>query len=372
MQYGILTFKDPVPDISRKILHVDMDAFYASIEMRDDPSLINKPVVIAHHPRETGGKGIVSTCNYEARKYGIHSAMSALEAFKLCPHAVFIPGNRSYYRDVSQEIHQIFNSYTDLVEPLSLDEAYLDITKQKEDNISSLQTAREIQIRIKNQIGLSCSIGVSYNKFLAKIASDYHKPYGITVVRPEEAIDFLHQLSIEDFYGVGRKSLPHFESLGIRTGADLAAYSLEELITEFGKMGHSLYYKVRGIHNVPVKKYRERKSIGKETTFRVFLMSEEAVLKNIKDLTSKVADKLKGKGLLCQTLTLKIRYDDFQTITRQIHLETPVDNKEYLLRQAYQLWEKHGHLDQDIRLLGISVSSFIDPKNQPQAIKLLL
>lgn len=371
MQYGILTFKDPVPDISRKILHVDMDAFYASIEMRDDPSLINKPVVVARHPRETGGKGIVSTCNYEARKYGIRSAMSSLEAFRLCPHAVFIPGNRSYYREVSQEIHQIFNAYTDLVEPLSLDEAYLDITKQMKDSMSSLQIAREIQFRIKKQVELSCSIGVSYNKFIAKIASDYHKPHGITVVRPEEAIDFLHQLPIEDFYGVGRKSLPHFEALGIRTGADLAVYSLEELIAEFGKMGHSLYYKVRGIHNTPVKKYRERKSIGKETTFRVFLMTEEAVLKNIKTLTTKVVDKLKGKGLLCQTLTLKIRYDDFQTITRQVHLDHPVDNKDYLLSQAYQLWEKHGHLDQDIRLLGVSLSSFFDPKNQPQAIKLL-
>lgn len=362
MKYGILNFSEPTPDTSRKILHVDMDAFYASVEMRDNPKLANQPVVIAKHPNLTEGRGIVSTCNYIARQFGIHSAMSSLEAFKRCPHAVFIHGNMAHYVEVSEQIRQIFYQYTDSVEPLSLDEAYLDVTHNKKGIRSAIKIAHLIQQQILDEIGLTCSIGVSYNKFIAKIASDFHKPFGITLVTPEEAVEFLKQLPIEDFYGVGRKSVPAFHALKIMNGADLFEWNLDDLIQRFGKMGHSLYFKVRGIHNSPVKSTRERKSIGTETTFAKFLDNEADVLTFFERLTLKVVQKLKLKSLKAQTITIKIRFDDFETITRQLQLSKPSNDFEEYYAVVQKLWHKHGNLERNIRLLGVSVSKFEDLK----------
>lgn len=362
MQYGLLTFNEPKPDTSRKILHVDMDAFYANIEMRDQPKLVNQPVVIARHPKLTGGRGIVSTCNYIARQYGIHSAMPAIEAFQRCPHAVFIPGNMQYYSEVSAEIRQIFHQYTDLVEPLSLDEAYLDVTHNKFNHRSALQLAQRIQQQILDETKLTCSIGISYNKFIAKIASDFHKPFGITLVKPEEALEFLKQLPIDKFYGVGRKSLPSFHQLGIKTGEDLLEWELDELIKYFGKMGYSLYFKVRGIHNAPVNSLRERKSIGTERTFNQFLETEAEVAVIFEQLTAKVAKKLREKQLKAYTVTIKVRYDNFDTMTRQSQLEFPTDQYEDFLSVVQKLWEDHGQLNHTVRLLGVSVSKFENPE----------
>lgn len=360
MQYGILKFSEPKPDTSRKILHVDMDAFYASIEIRDNPQLTNKPVVIAKHPKLTEGRGIVSTCNYKAREYGIHSAMSSLEAFKRCPQAVFIHGNMQHYVEVSAQIRQIFYQYTDDVEPLSLDEAYLDVTQNKKGIKSAIKIARLIQQQILDEIGLTCSIGVSYNKFIAKIASDFHKPFGVTLVKPEEALEFLKQLPIEDFYGVGKKSVPTFHQHKIFKGEDIISWQLDDLIKLFGKMGYSLYYKVRGIHNAPVKNHRERKSIGTETTFSKFLESDADVLTIYHRLTQKIVDKLQEKNLKAQTITIKIRYDDFETLTRQMQLPTPSDQFDDCYRVVSQLWQTHGNLERSVRLLGVSVSKFED------------
>lgn len=358
MQYGLLKFDEPQPETSRKILHVDMDAFYASIEMRDNPKLANQPVVIAKHPKLTDGRGIVSTCNYIAREYGIHSAMSSLEAYKRCPQAVFIHGNMQHYKEISAQIREIFYQYTDEVEPLSLDEAYLDVTENKKGIKSAITLARMIQQQILKEIGLTCSIGVSYNKFIAKVASDFHKPFGVTLVKPDEAVEFLKQLPIEDFYGVGRKSVPTFHELGIFNGKDLYTWQLDSLIKRFGKMGYSLYFKVRGIHNAPVKNQRERKSIGKETTFSTFLETEADVLIIFERLTEKVVTILKEKGLKAQTITIKIRYDDFETITRQMQLPDPSDQLDECLRVVRKLWHDHGNLDRTVRLLGVSVSKF--------------
>ena len=337
-----------------------MDAFYASIEMRDNPKLANKPVVIAKHPNLTEGRGIVSTCNYKAREFGIHSAMSSLEAYKRCPHAVFIHGNMQHYVEVSAQIRQIFYQYTDLVEPLSLDEAYLDITNNKKEIKSAIKIARLIQQQILDEVGLTCSIGVSYNKFIAKVASDYHKPYGMTLVTPDEAVEFLKQLPIEDFYGVGRKSVPLFHQHKIFKGEDLIKWQLDDLIKHFGKMGYSLFFKIRGIHNAPVKNTRERKSIGTETTFSKFLESDADVLTIFERLTHKVAHKLQEKGLKAQTITIKIRYEDFETLTRQMQLPSPSDQFEDCIRIVKQLWETNGNLDRSVRLLGVSVSKFED------------
>lgn len=365
MKYGILSFDEPVPDTSRKILHVDMDAFYANVEIRDQPQLANKPVVIAKHPDLTGGRGIVSTCNYEARKYGIHSAMSAQEAYRRCPKAIFIPGRHSYYRKVSHQIRKIYTRYTDLIEPLSLDEAYLDVTNNKLGINSGVLIAQKIQRDIYQELKLTCSVGVSYNKFIAKIASDYHKPFGVTLVTPEDAPEFLKQLPIKDFYGVGKKTLPKFEERGIKTGEDLLKVSLDDLIQMFGKMGYSLYFKVRGIHNAPVVNSRERKSIGKETTFRHFLETDNEVLEVLSELTHQVINILNERQYKAYTVTIKVRYEDFETMTRQHQLPEPLDTFETCFEIVEELWQIHGHLDHSIRLLGVTVSNFADPDFVP-------
>ena len=370
MRYGLLTFEEPVPDISRKILHVDMDAFYASVEARDNPQIANKPIVIAKHPKLTGGRGIVSTCNYIARQYGIHSAMSAAEAYKRCPHAVFIQGSWEYYASVSRQIREIFAQYTDLIEPLSLDEAYLDVTQNKIGSKSALYVAYKIQAHIKSELNLTCSIGVSYNKFIAKIASDYRKPSGITVVTPEQAQSFLHDLPIEKFYGVGRQSIKSFHDLGIRTGKELAQLELDELVGYFGKMGQSLYYKVRGVHNAPVMSHRERKSIGKETTFVQFLSTEESVLAAFQTLTKRVIKTLQAKDLYATIVTIKVRYANFETLTRQIQLNQAFQTYDIAYETVQTLWEAHGDLAHEVRLLGVTVSGLVDYRNQPQQLTL--
>lgn len=361
MQFGMLEFEDINPDTSRKILHVDMDAFYASIEVRDNPKLKDKPVVIAKHPKLTGGRGIVSTCNYEARKYGIHSAMSAQEAYMRCPQAIFIQGDLNYYRSVSMQIREIFYEYTDLIEPLSLDEAYLDVTVNKKNMKSATLMALEIQKEIFNRTQLTCSVGISYNKFIAKIASDYHKPNGLTLVEPKDAQDFLLKLPIEKFYGVGKKSVEHFHELEIFNGEDLYNTSLDDLIKHFGKMGYSLYNKVRGVHNAAVNNQRERKSIGRERTFSVFLELESEVVDNINRLIDKIDEKHRISELKAHTITLKIRYDNFETITRQIQQVQAIQSVEESRELAEQIWEMHGDLEHSIRLLGVTFSNFDHP-----------
>lgn len=358
MKYGLLTFKDPVPDTSRKILHVDMDAFYASIEARDNPAIANKPIIIAKHPRLTGGRGIVSTCNYIARQYGIHSAMSSQVAYKLCPRGTFVEGNMRYYMSISQEIRQIFLSYTDLVEPLSLDEAYLDVTQNKKGIKSATILAKMIQQEILDRLGLTCSVGVSYNKFIAKVASDFKKPSGLTVVTPSDAPQFLKQLQLTQFYGVGKKFAATLNEHGIVTGEDVLPLELDELVSRYGKAGYSLYFKVRGIHDSPVVVGRERKQVGRERTYSPFLESNEEVAIHLQKLSEKVMARIQQKNLKPHTLTLKIRTESFDTKSRQIQVAQPIVTVARCYQMAYQLWERHGDLTTSIRLLGISVSNF--------------
>lgn len=361
MQYGLLRFDEPVPDTSRKILHIDMDAFYASIEVRDNPQLKGRPVVIARHPNQTGGRGIVATCNYEARKFGIHSAMPAIEAFRLCPQAVFIPGDHVKYRLVSQEIRQIFQQYTDKIQTVALDEAYLDVTENHLACPSASIIGRRIQEDIYRQLGLTCSVGVSYNKFLAKIASDYQKPAGFTVVTPDQAQAFLLTLPIDKFHGVGQKSLAEFNRLGVKNGQDLYQLDLEFLIKEFGKMGLSLYKKVRGQSSNQVLANRPRKSLGKERTFSNFLEREDQVLAQLESLADRLGQNLQDQDLSAHTITLKIRYQDFETISRQKSVDQAVENSQNILENVIDLWRAYGKLDRSIRLLGISLSNFEDP-----------
>lgn len=255
-----------INDLSRKIIHIDMDAFFAAVEIRDNPKLKGKPVIIGSDPRQTGGRGVVSTCSYEARAFGVHSAMSSKEAYERCPQAVFISGNYEKYKTVGLEIRAIFKRYTDLIEPMSIDEAYLDVTENKLGIKSAVKIARLIQQDIWQELHLTASAGVSYNKFLAKMASDYQKPHGLTVILPDQSQDFLKQMDIAKFHGVGKKTVERLHEMGIYTGADLLDVSEVTLIDRFGRLGFDLYRKARGIHNSPVKSDRIRKSIGKEKT----------------------------------------------------------------------------------------------------------
>ena len=357
-------------DTSRKIIHIDMDAFYASVEERDHPELIGHPLVIAKHPRDTGGKGVVTTANYAARKYGIHSAMSAQKAYELCPKANFVQGNRAHYAEISKEIHQIFHEYTDMIEPLSLDEAYLDVTVNKKNIKSAIKIAQMIQLEIWQKIHLTCSAGVSYNKFLAKLASDYKKPRGLTTILPEEAEAFLKDIPIEDFYGVGKKTVPRMHELGIFKGSDLYAKSEMELIQEFGKMGYSLYRKVRGIHDAPVEPNRDRKSVGRENTFGKPLLTDDAVIVQLRELARDVEKSLKRNQLHGQTVVLKVRDKDYETFTRRVTLPDYIDDQETIFFHANQIWSSFDLLEKGIRLLGITVTN-LDAKSY-ELIKLPL
>ncbi|GEK91461.1 DNA polymerase IV [Alkalibacterium kapii] len=355
MRYGILIFDEPERNISRKIIHIDMDAFYASVEIRENPSLSDKPVVIAKHPKDTGGRGVVTTANYEARKYGIHSAMSAQKAFELCPKALFVPPNFELYKEASRKMHQIFQRYTDKIQPLSLDEAYLDVTTNHINHKSATIIAERIRKEIYTELNLTCSAGVSYNKFLAKIASDFNKPNGITVIPPDKAHDFLMKLPIEKYHGVGEKSVEKMHGIGIYTGQDLYSKDELELVEHFGKMGHSLYRKVRGIDNSEVKNNREPKSVGKESTFSHNLVSENEVIGALRELSVKVMKNLNKKQKHGKTVVLKIRYEDFQTYTRRRTFPDFIDSEEMLFQIAVSIWEEESQ-DLSIRLLGITVT----------------
>ncbi|MBF8970670.1 DNA polymerase IV [Streptococcus sp. NLN76] len=344
-------------DQSRKIIHIDMDAFFAAVEERDNPALRGKPVVIARDPRVTGGRGVVSTANYEARRFGIHSAMSAKEAYERCPQAIFIQGDYAKYKAIGLEVREIFRRYTDLIEPMSIDEAYLDVTENKIGSQSAVKVARLIQEDIWRELQLTCSAGISYNKFLAKLASDFQKPRGLTVIKPGEALDFLAPLPIEKFHGVGKKSAERLRQMGVETGADLLDVSEIELIDRFGRFGYDLYRRARGIHNAPVKPNRIRKSFGKEKTYGKFLRQEADVRKELQGLAQQLATNLEREDVQGKTVVLKIRWEDFQTLTKRVSLDRSVFQEADLLEQALALYESIEEKDKAIRLLGITLTN---------------
>ena len=345
-------------DTSRKIIHIDMDAFFAAVEIRDNPNLRGKPVIIGNDPRKTGGRGVVSTCSYEARVFGIHSAMSSKEAYERCPQAVFISGNYEKYTAVGQQIRAIFKRYTDNIEPMSIDEAYLDVTKNKLGIKSAVKIARLIQQDIWNELHLTSSAGVSYNKFLAKIASDYQKPRGLTVILPDEAEDFLKQMDIAKFHGVGKKTVEKLHQMGVFTGADLLKISEISLIDRFGRLGFDLYRKARGIDNSPVKSNRIRKSIGKEKTYSKVLNLEEDIKKELTLLSERVALSLQKHEKSGKIVILKIRYADFSTMTKRKSLSQKIQDAETISQMAIQLYESLTDKDKDVRLLGVTVTGF--------------
>ena len=347
-----------INDLSRKIIHIDMDAFFAAVEIRDNPKLKGKPVIIGSNPRQTGGRGVVSTCSYEARAFGVHSAMSSKEAYERCPQAVFISGNYEKYKAVGLEIRAIFKRYTDLIEPMSIDEAYLDVTENKLGIKSAVKIARLIQQDIWQELHLTASAGVSYNKFLAKMASDYQKPHGLTVILPDQAQEFLKQMDIAKFHGVGKKTVERLHEMGIYTGADLLDVSEVTLIDRFGRLGFDLYRKARGIHNSPVKSNQIRKSIGKEKTYGKILRDEEDIKKELTLLSEKVALNLSKQDKTGKIIILKIRYADFSTITRRKSLSQATQDASQISQTALQLYEELAEKEKGVRLLGITVTGF--------------
>ena len=338
----------------RKIIHVDMDAFFAAVEQRDFPELRGKPVIVGGKP---GGRGVVSTCSYEARKFGVHSAMPTNEAYRLCPHGIFVKARFDAYKEASQMVRNIFYEYTDLVEPLSLDEAYLDVTENHKGNPSATLIAEEIRAKIFEQTRLTASAGVAFNKFLAKVASDYNKPNGLTVITPSKAEEFLEQLPIKKFYGVGKATQKKMHALGIKTGADLKQWSELDLAKAFGKSGRYYYKIVRGIDHREVKPHHTRKSYGKERTFSEDVGDLNWVQNFLEELAGSISEGMRKIPTAGKTITLKVRYKNFDTITRSQSLAHYTNKAEEIATVAKQLLEQTEAGNRKIRLLGISLSN---------------
>ena len=340
--------------IERKIIHIDMDAFFAAVEQRDNPELRSKPVAVGFD----GPRGVVSTASYEARKWGVHSAQSIVQAKKRCPNLIIVPCRHVYYAEISQQIHHIFQEYTDLIEPISIDEAFLDVTHNKKDISLAVDIAREIKTRIKETTGLTASAGISYCKFLAKVASDYRKPDGICTIHPDKALDFIAKLPVEDFWGVGKKTLQKMHFMGIYNGDDLRKVSEEHLVEVFGKAGHIFYNFARGIDERPVVTYRERKSVGCEQTFLEDIYTKSAVVIELYHTVLELAGRIEKSGFEGRTLTLKIKFADFTQITRSISQEKILKRKEDILPLAKRLLLQVDYSSiHPIRLIGLSVSN---------------
>lgn len=342
--------------MTRKIIHIDMDAFYASVEQRDFPELRGRPVIVGG---EAGKRGVVAACSYEARAYGVRSAMPAAAAKRLCPQAIFLPPRFDAYRTISQQIRAIMQSATPLVEPLSLDEAYLDVTGSTQAQGSATLIAEQLRAEIRSAVGLTASAGVSYCKMLAKIASDLNKPNGIAVILPDEALDFIARLPIEKIHSIGPATAKKMHALGIRTGAQLRAFDRQLLMKHFGKTGAFYHDAAHGIDDRPVVPHRERKSIGSESTFPQDLIHRADILQALYEHSQEVFAEMAKRRLEARTLTIKLKYADFSQITRS-HSVTPCyPNAEIAERWIKRLLDTVPE-GQAVRLAGVSCSGFVE------------
>lgn len=337
----------------RKIIHIDMDAFFASVEQRDNPELRGKPIAVGFD----GPRGVVSTASYEARPYGVHSAMSMAQAKRRCPQLIVVPTHFEKYKEVSQQIHAVFHEYTDLVEPISLDEAFLDVTDNKKEIELAVDIAKEIKQKILERTSLTASAGVSFNKLLAKIASDMRKPNGIFTVHPDRALDFIGSLPVEKLWGVGPKTANRMHEMGVFTGAQLRRISFEHLVQVFGKMGRVYYDFSRGIDNRPVVVAYERKSVGCERTFLEDLHIDTKIIIELYHIVLELVERIERKDFRGRTLTLKLKWDATTQITRSLTQEKVLRTKDDILPLAKRLLKDTEYHDRPIRLMGLSVSS---------------
>ena len=340
----------------RKVVHVDMDAFFASVEQRDRPELRGRPVAVGG----TGSRAVVAAASYEARAYGVRSAMPMSRALRLCPELVVVRPRFDVYREVSAQVRAVFRSYTDLVEPLALDEAFLDVTEPKKGPPSATLIAKSIKEEIRRETGLTASAGVAGGKFLAKLACGMSKPDGLTVIRPEEADAVLSTLPVEEFFGVGPRTAERLRGLGLRTGADLRAAGKERLVAELGKFGSFLHDIANGIDERPVVPDQPRKSIGSETTFDVDLTEDSQLDGVLVDLCEEVHRAMERRGLAARRVTVKLRFDDFKTITRSHTEPGPLWQEDALLALARRLAFETDRPRRPVRLLGVSVAELTD------------
>jgi DNA polymerase-4 len=335
----------------RKIIHVDMDAFYASVEQLDHPEWRGKPLVVGGNE----ARGVVAAASYEARKYGIHSAMASSLASKKCPTLIFAKPRFERYKEISLQIREIFYEYTDLVEPLAFDEAFLDVTENKQGIKSAILIAKQIRQKIKEKTGLTASAGISYNKFLAKTASDLNKPNGQAHILPEEAADFLEKLPIHKFFGIGKVTAEKMQKLGIHSGKELKDFSLQFLIKKFGKSGLHYYNIVRGIHLSEVQPHRVRKSLSAENTFEKDLVTNPELEENLYPIYEELIRRLEKSGIKGRTITLKIKYSDFSQQTRSKTLEQ-YPEKTIIWEVGLDLLRQE-NITKPVRLLGLGLSN---------------
>lgn len=359
--FVVLTSMDS--HLSRKILHIDMDAFYASVEQMDHPELRGKPVAVGGG----GERGVVAAASYEARKFGVRSAMSGVQARKYCKELVFVKPRFSRYKEISKKIRSIFYEYTDLVEPLSLDEAYLDVTENKKQNPSATLIAEEIRARIFAEVGLRASAGISNSKFVAKIASDINKPNGQKTIPPEEVLEFLETLPIEKFFGIGKVTAAKMYELGIFTGTDLKSKSLEFLKEHFKNSGEHYYKIVRGLHFSEVRPDRIQKSVAAEHTFQKNLTSEIYMMDRLEVIAEELENRLRRSEIAGKTITLKIKFSDFSVQTRSKTLREFVKDKKTLLETVSELLYQE-KIKESVRLLGISVSNLDNKASTPEQV----
>lgn len=346
-----------------------MDAFFASVEQRDNPELRGKPIAVGFD----GPRGVVSTASYEARPYGVHSAMSMAQAKRRCPQLIVVPTHFEKYKEVSQQIHAVFHEYTDLVEPISLDEAFLDVTDNKKGIELAVDIAKEIKQKILERTSLTASAGISFNKLLAKIASDMRKPNGIFTVHPDRALDFIGSLPVEKLWGVGPKTANRMHEMGVFTGAQLRRISCEHLVQVFGKMGRVYYEFSRGIDNRPVVVAYERKSVGCERTFLEDLHIDTKIIIELYHIVLELVERIERKDFRGRTLTLKLKWDATTQITRSLTQEKVLRMKDDILPLAKRLLKDTEYHDRPIRLMGLSVSSpetnDKESQNRPQWVE---
>ena len=348
--------------MERKIIHIDMDAFYASVEQRDNPELRGIPLAVGHAEE----RGVVAAASYEARKFGVRSAMSSQRAKRLCPQLTFVSGRMDVYKAVSRQIHEIFHEYTDIVEPLSLDEAFLDVTENKQNIPLAVDIAKAIKQKIREELHLIASAGVSYNKFLAKIASDYRKPDGLCTIHPSQAEEFIKRLPIESFWGIGPVTAQRMHSLGIHNGEQLRACSQEMLTRQFGKAGILYYEFSRGIDLRPVEAVRIRKSVGCEHTLEKDISQQSSVIIELYHVATELIERLQRTGFKGNTLTLKIKFHDFNQKTRSITQSHELTTLAEILPLAKGLLKDIEYTTHPIRLIGLSVSNPYE-KNEEKA-----
>jgi nucleotidyltransferase/DNA polymerase involved in DNA repair len=346
--------------MDRTIFHVDMDAFYASIEQRDHPAYKGLPVIVGADPRAGSGRGVVAACSYEARRFGVHSALPISTAFRRCPDGVYLRPDMARYQSVSRQIRGVFRSYTPWVEPLSIDEAFLDLSETVPNDERALQLARELKRRISDECRLTASVGIAPNKFVAKIASDLKKPDGLVQVQESKLLEFLDPLPIGRLWGVGPRTEEKLKTMQISRIGDLRRFERSVLIQRFGKAGDHLWKLSNGLDNRPILTNHQPKSVGHETTFSEDITNMVKLESTLRSLSEKVSRRLKKHGLSGKTVTLKLRYSDFTTLTRQVSFRDPVCNAPDIYRVIHKLLHRHRDPERKVRLIGVSLSALED------------